>query len=109
MKIIEKNEGKKIGYELMGTRLFLGDWELMIDLSKYQKDDPVSIDVCHDANGNLTMGTERGLTYVAQVDIPKAEYDFTGCETGAGENGQGNSPVRLPLDTDEVTLTLWAI
>ncbi len=56
IKVIEKNEGKKIEWEQSGTRLYFGDDELMLNAAKYQKDWPVSVDVCKDRAGNLTIG-----------------------------------------------------
>ena len=45
MKIIEKNEGKKINYNLTGTKLDFADGALTIDLARYQQDDPVTRDI----------------------------------------------------------------
>lgn len=98
IKVIEKNEGKKIEWEQSGTRLYFGDDELMLNAAKYQKDWPVSVDVCKDRAGNLTIGTESALRYVAQVEIPTAQY------TEDVENRE-----QLPLDMGDVTLTLWNI
>ena len=44
MKIIEKNEGKKINYNLTGTKLDFADGALTLDLARYQQDDPVTRD-----------------------------------------------------------------
>ncbi len=98
IKVVEKNEGKKIEWEQSGTRLYFGDDELMLNAAKYQKDWPVSVDVCKDRAGNLTIGTESALRYVAQVKIPAAQY------TEDVENRE-----QLPLDMGDVTLTLWSI
>ncbi|MGN0579779.1 MAG: hypothetical protein ACI4JE_02815 [Ruminococcus sp.] len=98
VKVIEKNPGQKIEWEQSGTRLYFGDDEIMINAAKYQKDWPVSVDICTDRSGNLTIGTESALRYVAQVEIPAAQY------TEDGENRE-----QLPLDMGDVTLTLWSI
>ena len=45
MKIIEKNEGKKINYNLTGTKLDFADGALTLDLARYQQDDPVTRDI----------------------------------------------------------------
>ena len=45
IQVIEKNEGTKLDYEVVGTKLFLGDDEIMVNLAKYEKDEPVHIDV----------------------------------------------------------------
>jgi hypothetical protein len=99
--IIEKNVGTKIAYEAVGTKLFLGDDELMLNLTKYQRDWPVHIDICTNRDGMLVVGTGDGLYYTAQVEIPPVEY------TEAAEDGQTPTPILLDMDT--VTLTLWSI
>ena len=48
VKVIEKNAGPKIAYEQTGTCLIFGDYELMINAAKYQKDWDVTVDICKD-------------------------------------------------------------
>lgn len=115
MKIVEKNEGRKIDYELNGTKLEFADGALTIDLARYQKDDPVTRDIMVDSDGYLMMG--RGRYYVAQVEIPAREYEETEAPAtmaeDTGENGGMNQSgvirTPLPLNTDDVTLYLFAI
>lgn len=118
VKVIEKNAGPKIAYEQTGTCLIFGDYELMINAAKYQKDWDVTVDICKDKAGNLTIGTESGLRYVAQVMIPAATYTETPIEPEEGaaamsDTGEGmNSTVQReqnPLDMGDVTLVLWSI
>lgn len=118
VKVIEKNAGPKIAYEQTGTCLIFGDYELMINAAKYQKDWDVTVDICKDKAGNLTIGTESGLRYVAQVMIPAATYTETPIEPEEGaepmsDTGEGmNSTARReqnPLDMGDVTLVLWSI
>ncbi len=118
VKVIEKNAGPKIAYEQTGTCLIFGDYELMINAAKYQKDWDVTVDICKDKAGNLTIGTESGLRYVAQVMIPAATYTETPIEPEEGtepmsDTGDGmNSTVQReqnPLDMGDVTLVLWSI
>jgi hypothetical protein len=78
MIVIEKNEGKKIAYELNGTRLSFADGELTLNLARYQQDDPVTRDIMVDSEGYLTNG--RGRYYVAQVEIPAKEYEDASAE-----------------------------
>lgn len=99
MIVIEKNEGTKVAYEVSGTKLYLGDDELMLNLSKYQRDWPVHIDVCATRDNMLVIGTGDGLYYTAQIDIPPIEYS---------SDSEG-AAAPLPLDMDSVTLTLWSI
>lgn len=71
MKIIEKNEGKKINYNLTGTKLDFADGALTLDLARYQQDDPVTRDIMVDSEGYLTTG--RGLYYAGAGGNPRAE------------------------------------
>lgn len=100
MQIIEKNEGPKIAHEENGTMVFLGDYELMINVAKYQRDWPVHIDVCSNRDKQLVIGTGEGLYYVAQLDIPAKKYTESGTEDGT----QASEPINM----SEVELTLWS-
>ena len=100
VKVIEMNKGEKIAYEQSGTRLYFGDDEIMINAAKYQKDWDVEVDICKDRAGNLTIGTDSALRYVAQIKIPAAQY---------ADNGEGENREQLPLDMGEVELYLWSI
>ena len=101
LKVIEMNEGEKIPFVQAGTRLFFGDDELMVNAAKYQKDWAVEVDICKDKAGNLTIGTDSALRYVAQIRIPAKEYIETGEEDITRE--------ALDLDMGEVELILWSI
>lgn len=107
MQVIEKNEGTKIAYEENGPMIFLGDYELMINASKYQRDWPVQIDVCSNRDNQMVIGTGEGLYYVAQIDIPATKYTEP-VETENPEETEGASEP-IPLDMNDVTLTLWSI
>lgn len=118
VKVIEKNAGPKIAYEQTSTCLIFGDYELMINAAKYQKDWDVTVDICKDKAGNLTIGTESGLRYVAQAMIPAATYTETPIEPEEGveplsdtEEGMNSNVQREqnPLDMGDVTLVLWSI
>lgn len=102
VQVIEKNVGPKIDYEQSGTKLFFGDDEIMINCARYQKDWPVEVDICSDRYGNLTIGADSGMRYVAQIAIPPAEYE-------PREEGDENPPVQIPLNMGDVILTLWSI
>lgn len=106
MQIIEKNEGQKIAFEETGTMIFLGDYELMLNASKYQRDWPVHIDVCSNRDNQLVVGTGEGLYYVAQLDIPAAKYTEP---VEPGHETEEESPELIPIDMSEVTLTLWSL
>lgn len=123
MKIVELNEGKKIGYELDGTMLGFADGALYLNLARYQRDEAVKKDIMIDDEGYLTTG--RGRYYAAQVEIPAMQYqeevqeaeeetaENAGAE-GADEAGGMEAEQKivrtpLPLDTDEVKLYLFAV
>ena len=123
--VTEKNAGQKIDFEQSGTRLIFGDDEIMLNAAKYQKDWPVEVDICRDKADNLTIGTESGLRYVAQVMIPAATYTETEipaeetAEAPATEDeAEGNDGMnqkttvqrdKNPLDMGDVTVILWSI
>lgn len=123
VKVIEKNPGEKIGFEQSGTRLIFGDDEIMLNAAKYQKDWDVEVDICRDKAGNLTIGTDSGLRYVAQVMIPAASYMETlieNAEEPAAEaepaepteehtNQQNVQRDKNPLEMGDVSVILWSI
>ena len=106
MQIIEKNQGPKIAYEEAGTKVTLGDDELMLNVAKYQRDWPVHLDVCSNRDRQLVIGTGEGLYYVAQIDIPETKY--TEPEPQEPEEGEAEAPEPIPIDMAEVKLTLWS-
>lgn len=106
VKVIEKNEGAKIEFAQSGTRLYFGDDEIMVNAAKYQKDWSVTVDICKGRDGNLTIGTDSALRYVAQVEIPAAKYTETA--EGEGENAVTTREL-LPLNMGDVTLILWSV
>lgn len=107
IKVIEKNEGQKIGYEVSGTMVFLGDQEIMVNAAKYQRDWPVHLDICSNRDKQLVIGTGEGLYYAAEIDIPAKKY--TEPEEIEGEEDVSTPRELIPLDMKEVTLTLWSI
>lgn len=104
MIIINKNEGPKIPFEVSGTTITFDD-ELSLKLAKLQKDEPVHKDICYDEDGDLCVGAAAGRAYVAEIDIPAKEYIYH----DIGEGEEPIQPTPVPLNMDEVTLTLWAI
>ncbi len=123
VKVIEKNEGRKINWRQSTTKLTFGDDELMVNVAKYQKDWPVQLDICGDKDGNLVLGVGEGRYYVAQVDIPATKYtepqpiepDENEIETedaapeGGGTQQRFTPAEVIPMEMSDVTLTLWAI
>ena len=104
MKVVEKNTGRKIDYELRGYKLSFYDDEIVIRLDRYQRDETITLDIMADNQGFLVMS--KGRYYVAQVEIPKREYQEI--IEGEGEDQQIHYEP-IPLDTDDVTLYLFSI
>lgn len=76
MKVMELNEGKKIAYAVKKTVLTLGGGRIALDLQKYQKDYPVTLDFMTDGEGNLLMNAFDSLrAYVAEIRLPAYETE----------------------------------
>lgn len=110
MIVIEKNEGLKIPYEVDGTRICFND-DLTINVAKREKDWLVHIDVCFNSDGAFVIGAAAGRTYVAEIDVPKAEYIFTPSDEDPDADGMdgGGTSTLVSFNMDDVTLSLWAI
>ncbi len=103
VQVVDKKPGTKIGWRQSNYKLIFGDDDLAIRCDTRQRDWPVHVDVCADDDGNLVIGVGTGRYYVAQIDIPAAEYSET--ETENGEIGH----TAIPLDMGKVVLTLWGL
>lgn len=105
IKVIEKNAGEKIDYELTGNTLWIHD-AVALKLNKLQTDDVVKKDICADGQGNLVFGL--GENYVAQVEIPPREYEYI-----EGEPDSEGKPtverVAKDFDISKCVLTLWSV
>ena len=76
MKVTELNDGKKIAYAVKKTVLTLDGGRIALDLQKYQKDYPVTLDFMTDGEGNLLMNAFDSLrAYVAEVRLPAYETE----------------------------------
>ena len=76
MKVTELNEGKKIAYAVKKTVLTLDGGRIALDLQKYQKDYPVTLDFMTDVEGNLLMNAFESLrAYVAEIRLPAYETE----------------------------------
>ena len=76
MKVTELNEGKKIAYAVKKTVLTLDSGRIALDLQKYQKDYPVTLDFMTDGEGNLLMNAFDSLrAYVAEIRLPAYETE----------------------------------
>lgn len=114
-----KTPGKHIEYVAAGKSILFGDDDLAVNLKNREQDEAVTIDICSDRNGNLTMGTAAGLKYVAQVEIPEREYTEEEQENPAydadaeegTEAANKTVTVRTPVafDIDKCTIYLWGM
>ena len=93
MNVIEQNKGTKIDYEITGNKITFGDDELTLNLSKYERDEEVQIDVCTDDDHILIAGPSK--YFVANIIIPARTY---------GEDGAA-----VAFSMENVTLVLWAL
>jgi hypothetical protein len=107
MKIIKKNEGPYVQYDLTETTLSFRNGELILDMREYQRGYPVWLDVCEDKSGGLMIGPS--YKYVAQIRIPARTFRLVkkGYSDDLGIEQASREPV--PFDVDKVTLALWAL
>lgn len=83
MKVTELNEGKKIAYAVKKTVLTLDGGRIALDLQKYQKDYPVTLDFMTDGEGNMLMNAFDSLrAYVAEIRLPAYETETVEVEDG---------------------------
>lgn len=97
MKVTELNEGKKIAYAVKKTVLTLDGGRIALDLQKYQKDYPVTLDFMTDGEGNLLMNAFDSLrAYVAKVRLPAYET-----ETVEVEDEESDAADTTPADEQD--------
>lgn len=111
---IIKTPGKHIPYTTVGNTLVLGDNDLGINLKNREKDELVTIDVCKDKNGELTMGTAAGLLYAAEIEIPARQYTETeeknpDYKEGGMESEYITKRLPVPFNIDDCTIRLWGL
>lgn len=114
MNIVEKNDGTKIDYSVDEDKLTLAD-EMTMDLSKYERDYPVHLDICENSDDILVIGISEW--YVAQIDIPARQYTETTQTVPTDQTDADGNPIfdvviqktPVPFSMDNVTLTLWAL
>lgn len=99
MNVIHKNQGAKVPYTVNGTKLTIRD-EMTLDLSKYERDYQVNLDISENKDGILVVGLSD--YYVLQLEIPARQY----IEETEGEEIKR---VPVPFNMDNVTLILWAL
>lgn len=107
-----------IPYEVIKSNLDLNDGEMIINLSKKERDYEVQLDICMDYTGGLVMGTEGGDKYVAQITVPARSYTEKIVDNpnpvtdeGEGETGTESKTIvvkePVPFSMDNCTLILW--
>lgn len=97
MKVTELNEGKKIAYAVKKTVLTLDGGRIALDLQKYQKDYPVTLDFVTDGEGNLLMNAFDSLrAYVAEIRLPAYET-----ETVEVEDEEATAADTTPADEQD--------
>ena len=106
VQVVDKNDGQKIQWEQSGEFLSFADGALALKVGAYQGDEERTVDILFDRQGNLVIGAESGIRYVAQVVIPAAVYEEH--TEGEGEEAQ-TIREKLPIDMGDVVLVLWSI
>lgn len=112
--IIEMNKGEKIQFTIEGNNISFRDDELILNLSKNQKDFDRSIDISEDESGALTMGKTK-WRYLAQIFIPGRTAtlvqasDTTNSTPDAETDQVSYTKTALPFDISTVVIRLWAI
>ena len=103
--IKEKTGGFHVDIRFSGTKVILGDDEMTLNLSKYERDDAVHIDIGLNSRDFLTFGVSD--RYAVQIDIPAREYDLV----DSGEVDDKGEPrmnkVAQPFSMANVEVTLW--
>lgn len=114
MNVIEKNAGQKISYSLDGNILTLRD-EMMLNLSKYERDYDIELDICESRDNILVIGISD--RYVAQLLIPARTYTEAAQTIPSDRTDDDGNPIQetvitktpVPFSMDNVTLILWAL
>jgi hypothetical protein len=76
---------------------------VVVDLEESVRDCQTIINITND-NGKAVLGLGGKNGYIADIEIPPREYEFT--ETGTG-TAKVSTKTPLPLDVATVTLKLW--
>lgn len=108
MKVTELNEGKKIAYAVKKTVLTLDGGRIALDLQKYQKDYPVTLDFMTDGEGNVLMNAFDSLrAYVAEVRLPAYETETVEVEDedGAEDAAEETTPADEQDSAEEAGVT----
>ncbi len=104
--IIEKTGGIKVDVAFSGNKVILGDDEMTLNLAKYERDDPIHIDIGLNAWGFLTFGVSD--RYAVQIEIPARSYVYQESEDEVDMNGQPKTEkIAQPFDMSKVTVILW--
>lgn len=108
MNVVSMNDGLKAAHSLAGTILTLsGSDALSLDLAEAERDTETVISVFADRACCLSL---EGGTYAAVVVIPPRRYlDQEVEEEGTDGPRLVTVPVAQPLNTEAVTLRLWAL
>ena len=105
-----------IDYAVSKKSISFNDEELTINLEKRERDDDVTLDICKDYQGGLTVGTESARAYVAQVFIPARQYkeveDEANADDAEAEGSEGTGTEThlepIPFSISNCTLYLYA-
>lgn len=104
---VEKSRERHIEFCRNGNIISFDGGTLIIDLEKEQRGGETVVDISLDRDGVAVVGVSDW--YAAQIRIPPRKFEVR--ENGITD-AMGFRQIekrRLPLNTEEVTLTLWAM
>jgi len=110
MKITNMNSGNYIPFAINGSTVVVGtNPGITVDMAASQTDAWVTIDLSHDASGNLIKGV--GTKYVANVIIPPKSYKLVDTPYTGPDGTATTIKVKqaLPLNVSACTLQLWSV
>ena len=102
MKVTELNEGKKIAYAVKKTVLTLDGGRIALDLQKYQKDYPVTLDFMTDGEGNLLMNAFDSLR---AYETETVEVEDEDAKDSAEEAAEDTTPADEQGAAEEAGVT----
>ncbi len=100
MIVENKNIGTKVDYTVQGAVISFNE-EITLDLSKYERDFEVHLDISKNEHNMLVLGANR--QYVAEIDIPARAY------TEDLDEEENIYQIPVSLDMSSVKLTLWSL
>ena len=102
MDIIRQGTGPWPEVSVTGTTVTLtvGDNGLDFNCAELQRDEQVAVDIVSGHDGEMTVGTDNGIAYIANLIIPPARYADVPLPATLAEEPE------LPEDLDPLCIAL---